>query len=672
MKRTFLKLVAVLICALAGIPPAQAHPQHETAAQLRARLASATSPRDSIRMLYDILDVLPLKEQPRVAMSIDSIAERIGDNATRLDLARIMAAIYIEDSDLARVEARVLKIPESKEQKETMLFVKLKRLSASNRHKSEEERQKEIIRILSEDVDKKGKTPADQLLDLFSLVEYLRNDASGDMLKEYLDRLSVLASSPYFKINTISLYVQSEAARIYSDADDADKAVAADHKVLQNIAGLEKSYADRGRHYRNYNVSKLHSYMRLLRNYEALRPGEVAEINAKVMDMAARNIDVSNELQQRPDYKAYYAVATGDYPTAIPLLRQMLAENRPLAVRKQLLEALVKASEAAGDDKTKIEALTEYTAILEQLNKLKAAERYRELQIRYDVQDLKNRNSQLELENRNDEILSARRIMTFVIVAFALMFLILIISLYHWGRFKKNSSTMGEVVDNMHGQRIKLKDEMFDLDTSDPLAFEERMEPETWSKRLRRRGARWDNISLFMTRSIINDLLYISCIGHNSMSRHIEVTPLGKLLRETEAAATAGNAPHSNIVVEYPAEDISIVTDRECLAALIENIFDLAISYSPERTVEISLRPAEQYVDFVITTVGAKTAGPDDPQLFDDFSLAKQLLRRNGAGLFICRMISMLLQCRFIPDTTYAGGCRYVFRTPRKLDKGLK
>ena len=643
MKRTFLKLVAVLICALAGIPPAQAHPQHETAAQLRARLASATSPRDSIRMLYDILDVLPLKEQPRVAMSIDSIAERIGDNATRLDLARIMAAIYIEDSDLARVEARVLKIPESKEQKETMLFVKLKRLSASNRHKSEEERQKEIIRILSEDVDKKGKTPADQLLDLFSLVEYLRNDASGDMLKEYLDRLSVLASSPYFKINTISLYVQSEAARIYSDADDADKAVAADHKVLQNIAGLEKCYADRGRHYRNYNVSKLHSYMRLLRNYEALRPGEVAEINAKVMDMAARNIDVSNELQQRPDYKAYYAVATGDYPTAISLLRQMLAEDRPLAVRKQLLEALVKASEATGDDKTKIEALTEYTAILEQLNKLKAAERYRGL-----------------------------RIMTFVIVAFALMFLILIISLYHWGRFRKNSSTMGEVVDNMHGQRIKLKDEMFDLDTSDPLAFEERMEPETWSKRLRRRGARWDNISLFMTRSIINDLLYISCIGHNSMSRHIEVASLGKLLREAEAAANTGNAPHSNIVVEYPAEDISIVTDRECLAALIENIFDLAISYSPERTVEISLRPAEQYVDFVITTVGARTAGPDDPQLFDDFSLAKQLLRRNGAGLFICRMISMLLQCRFIPDTTYAGGCRYVFRTPRKLDKGLK
>ena len=123
--------------------------------------------------------------------------------------------------------------------------------------------------------------------------------------------------------------------------------------------------------------------------------------------------------------------------------------------------------------------------------------------------------------------------MTFVIVAFALMFLILIISLYHWGRFRKNSSTMGEVVDNMHGQRIKPR-------------REERMGPETWSKRLRRRGARWDNISLFMTRSIINDLLYISCIGHNSMSRHIEVASLGKLLREAEAAANTGNAPHSN------------------------------------------------------------------------------------------------------------------------------
>lgn len=672
MKKIFLTITAVLLCALTVATQAEAHYRHEIAAGLRSRLASAHTPQDSIKILYDILDVLPYSEQPPIALVMDSIATRIGDNTTRLDLARLMTSCYNDDKNLGRIENKVAGMPESQEQKETRLFLKMKRLSVANRHKSEEERQKEIIRILAEDDSKKAKTPTDQLLDLFSLVEYLRNDASGDMLKEYLDRLSVLASSPHFKLYTLPNFVQSEAARIYTDAGDAEKAVAADRKVLQNIEGLEKKYAAKGRRYRNYDIPLFNCYLRMISNHEALRPGEVAQFDAKVRELAGKNIDVKNALEQNPDYRAYYAMATRDYATAIPLLKQMLAGNHPISVRKHLLEHLAEAAEKTGDDETQMEALSEYTELLEELNKLKTAERYRELQIKYDVQDLKTRNAQLELENRNDEIMSARRIMTFVIVAFVLILVILILSLYHWGSFKRNASKMGNVVDNIHSERGQFTDALFENDDTDPLAAEERMESETWSRRLRARGAKWDNISLYMTRSIINDLLYISCIGHNDMARHIEESSVSDMLRSAEASVAEVTGEHARIVVDYPKEDIVISTDRECLTALIENIFDLSIQYSPEDTVTISCRKSDNYIDLVITTMGARSAGPGDPQLFDDFSTAKMLLRRKGAGMFICRMISMLLQCRFIPDSTYTEGCRYVFRIPSRLNKGVK
>ena len=543
MKNILLTIVCMMICVLSPSFGARADSRQNTAAHVRGQLAAARTQADSIKILYNVLDLLPRKEQPAVARVMDAIALRAGDYDTRLDLARQMTACYNDDDSLARIEARVAAFPASQNQKETMLFLKMKRITVRTRSMTEADRQADIVRILSETEDEKQKSPSDQLLDFFTIVEHLRNIGSGDMLKEYLDRLDALAASTHFSLYAISNLIQSEAANIYTDAGDARHGVEADRKLQQIIDDLEKKYAGMGRRYRNYDVSRYVSLRRMMRNYKGLSRSEIDSVHSEVMKLAATSSDVRDDVEKLPKYRAFHAMATGDYATAIPLLKQILAQTQRPAIRKQLIEFLIDAAENVGDNATKIEALKQYTAILEEFNDLKAAERYRELQIKYDVQDLKTRNTELELENRNEEVSSARRIMTFVIfaavgnLAFVLLFIILVMSLYHWGRFKKNASTMGDVVDNVHGERERLQDEMFDLGTADPLALEERMESETWSKRLRRRGARWNNISLFMTRSIVNDLLYISCIGHNSMARHIEKTSLGHLLSEAEAAA---------------------------------------------------------------------------------------------------------------------------------------
>lgn len=674
MKKTFMTMACVMICTLLSAMHSHADYKHETAARMRARLSTVRTPRDSIRILYDVLDLLPRKEQPPVGLAIDSIASRIGDNAVRLDVARLMTACYDDDRNLARIEDKVASIPASQEQKETQLFLKMKRICLRTKHMSEEERQADIIHILSETEDNKAKTPSRQLLDLFTLVEHLRNVGTGDMLKEYLDRLSAMAASTHFRLYAISNLIQSEAANIYTDAGDTERAVAADRKLLQIIGGLEKKYADMGRKYRNYDVSRYVSYRRMLRNHTALQSGEIEKIHAEVMKLAASNPEVNDDISKQPRYRAYHAMATGDYNTAIPLLKQILDQDNRPALRKQLLEFLIKASENVGDNDTKIEALTQYAAILEDFNRLKADQRYRELQIKYDIQDLRSRNAQLELQSRNDEVLSSKRIMTLVVIAFILIFGILVVSLYHWGRFKKNASIVGDVVDNIHEERESLTDSLFDCEykNADPMVIEERKARNSWNRRLRAKGARWDNISLYLTRSIVNDLLYIACTGHNVMRKHIQETTADTVLRHAEATARHSDDGKERIIVNYPEQDIHLTTDVKCLTMLMDNIFDISFDYSPTRTVEISCRSVDQYIDFIITTVGARPANIDDPQLFDDFSTAKKLLRMQNSGMFICRMISMLLQCRFIPDISYTEGCRYTFRMPVKLNTGVR
>lgn len=195
MKKLFLTFTITILLQLAISAKAQTDYQRDTSSKLRISLANAKTPRDSIKILYDIFDVVPRNQEVAIGRQIYDIAKRIGDNSTRLDICRQLTACFRDDRSLAEIEKEVSLIPESQEQKETHLFLRMKRLSYSSSNKSETDRQKEIIRILAEEDKGKTKSPTQRLLDLFTLVEFLRNDASGDMLKEYLDRLIMLVTS---------------------------------------------------------------------------------------------------------------------------------------------------------------------------------------------------------------------------------------------------------------------------------------------------------------------------------------------------------------------------------------------------------------------------------------------------------------------------------------------
>ena len=149
--------------------------------------------------------------------------------------------------------------------------------------------------------------------------------------------------------------------------------------------------------------------------------------------------------------------------------------------------------------------------------------------------------------------------------------------------------------------------------------------------------------------------------------KYIQETSVDSLLRRVEVLAHEGDYPDNGISVEYLDDDFKITTDPECLSILINHIFDTAIHCIPDSTIELSCRKtSENYVDFIITTIGVNGASPEDPQIFNNFITVRRILHRKGSGFFICRLIWLLLNSEIIPDKEYKNGSRYYLRVPVK------
>lgn len=691
MRHFLLALIAAVLLSVSTSLHAGTDSKETEKAGLRNSLQDARSAKDSLKILYDIFDLSTRNQQIEVGEEIYTLAERLGDVSTQLDILRLLTSCYKGDAELKKLEDRISMLPSSKERDESILFVKMRRISFDSHYLKEDEQKNKVVEILatleaqsgenaglvpqnmSDNITEYSKTH-NKMFNLYTLVEYLRNYASGELLKEYIDKLVEFTEHSDIDLYAINNVIFTEAANIYSDAGDNKKSVDADRHVLKVIDALEKDYASKGRKFRNYDISRYTVYRRMIRNYEGLEPGEVDALHEKVLKLASTSSEVRADMESQPRYYAFYYMAKGDYNAAIPRLKELLrTENTPGQLRKQVLEALIEAADKTGDDATKMEALTLYNTILDELNKSGANEKYKELQIKYDVEALKNLNAELEYKNRNAEIEHERRVMTFVVVAFVILAIVLILSLFNWGKFKRNANKMGKVVDRIYSERNHMRNLIYyDYASHDELhELEEGDLKNTWQKRLRKGHTHFNDVSMFMTTGLVNDLMYIASFGRDHRRKFIHDVSVDSLLQQiyTRARELTGEGPAFSI--EYPEDDFKIVTDPDCLTMLLGHVLAIALPYSPKHVISLGIRRSltGNLIEFVITLEGLDGAKPEDPLILEDFITNNDILGRKDAGLFICRMISLLLKSTHYPDMTHKDGARYVFSLPDDLSE---
>lgn len=632
MKKFILLLFTLLLLPTEGYATPD---KRAMIARLREELATVKTNQDSIKILYDIFDLSSRRDYMNVCKELDAVAARGGDNTVRFDMARQMANVGSSDSVLADIERRVKTLPDCKEKKETALFVKIRRLSAIARNISEKERQERIARtIVPEDnkLDKYGKVER-----LFTICEYLSVFAKGDMLVNYLDDLGELMKASGIDNYALKNIYYTESANIYSITGNHDKALAADRILLKEIDNLEKRYKAQGRKYRNLDVNRFIIYRRMLSNYDSLSIDEANDLYSKILAIAERNEDVKSTMEYNRRASAYHAMKNGRYAEAIPYIRRQLSIERSHILRKRMLEMLVEAASAIGDQTNLDIAQKELDAINREINSVDARQKYNELQVKYDVSALRAENAELELENKNGQILATRKIMIFVIVGWVALAVMLVGLLFFWAKYKKTSADISSFVATLASERDAIKKRRY-------YDYARKTDSDDKSADYRSPRPKIGNISEAVNY-IINDVMFISSVAMEDTKKYRHDISVASFMRDRIAEVESTLTKSININVIYPDPDFEIHADKECLRMLVSHILQVAVKLAPQGGsigFECTEDKAVGKARFVFRHSGNSLPEGREEKIFDNFMDYKSLSENGDAALILVRMINFL------------------------------
>lgn len=655
--RSFCTLLVILICT------ALTSSAFDSAPKIKAErdvLATTKSKKDSITILYNIFDLSDRKAQQEVAAEIYNVARRAGRQDVMLDIARLCSSSLTKESAYDSIIGAVKELDDSREKTETLLFLRMKKLASSAKYSTEAQRQAQMVNVMAQlDTEENS----DQhLYNLYTVVQYLRNDVKGDLLTGSLDELIRLVNSDSFKLYALRNLIYTEAANIYTDVADQKKAVEADRFLLSVIEDLEHDYHAEGRVYRDYAVSEYVSLRRMMRNFAALSNSDINRINSRVMQLAEQDPDVAADIEKHPRYYAYYYSATKQYDKALPYIQKLLETEKSSMARRQLLGMLIEAARATGNQSVLMSALAQHNDILEYLNRTQASHKYKELQILYDVNKLKRRNLNLELEKQKHESERARTLMYWVMGAWIMCLIFICVICYYWRSHRKNVSQMVKMASLVAEERDRLKNAVYYDYAAAPDADFNEFPVSAGSPR------RFKNAMKSMEH-ILNDVMYIASIGREVREKEIMTFKLSRLIDSVVERVRPMVADGVKFTVTGPEEDVSITTDRDCAEHVVFHMLRDAARYtkSGEINFNITTDPDAGLVKFVIADTGIPLEPGCEEMIFENFLDMEKLQQLKSPGMFLSRLAAFLLSSSLMSARKYKDGCKFTFIMPMEM-----
>lgn len=626
---------------------------------LRRRLPEAVSGKDSIKILYNVFDLATRPQQGKVAREIYDVAWRNKEYGVCLDIIRQMSVLYHKDSIFDLLQKETLTLPRNRERDETMLFIKMRQAVYNARMVPETERQKEIAKLIASETTSANLDKDQNLLRTFTLVEYLSNGIGGELFDKYVGKLSKEFKASGVKLYALRNLLLTEQANLYTASENQKKAVAADRELIEVIKGLEKEYAEQGRTFRNYDTSYFIAYRRMLGNFEALTPAEVQEYYKKILELQARNSDVAATMKVRNKSKMHYAMATGNYAEAIPLIQFELTKEKSLPRRRTLLRWLVDASKATGDNATQLQALEDYNKILKECDDLRAAERYKELQIKYDVNELRAQNAELKVK-------STQHLMTFVLVGWLIFGVLLVVLLWMWARYHRMNVKLQNFVSKLSEERDYLKERTY-YDYHKPEGSHSAA-PQHDVRSVERPKRKKDVQA--MIDYVINDIVYISSIGRNMRRKYVHSFGVADAMKKAARKVAKYESPALHLDTKLPEAELKAVSDLECVEYVLNYILESAMTVSPRGRVIFECEDDAEagLLKFRYTHLDVIVPPGKEEVMFDDIVSVAQLEKRQDAGLFLCRLVSLLLDSSVRLDPECEKGSRYIFTIRKRMN----
>lgn len=649
---------------------------------LNKQLAASTTTRDSIRILYDLFDLVPRKEKIPYGKMLYSVATRESNDKVRLDILRqlsqLTGSMIDSDSVYKYLGEEVAKIPRSQEQEETAVFLRMRQLSGEARSADAKHIESSIAMLISEESKAKSYPLNLRVIRLFAIVEFLTNSGvEGDLLGEYVDMLKERMGQANFKLYALNNILLTESANIYTTIGNQKEAVKADKELLEVISKLEKKYHSEGRKYRNYAPNKYIIYRRMLGNYAALTPEEIEEYYAQIQKLMKEDEDVAKTEGRTQLAELCYSMATKNYVAALPIIRKTLEKEKRPAKRRRLVQWMQTAAAGIEDKDTEIEALKLYNAMLIERDTSSTSDRARELDIRTRVNELKADKAYLQVEIEKEEKESVERMMSFVMIGWVIFAIILIIMLFVWTKYRLASVRIRQFVDNLDNEVHYLKDQhYYDYMHSHPYSHgihshnEDKKRIDLDNRKVVDRRKRKRGI-IQMLNYVLNDILYISSIGKIGRGKFTRPFSVTEVVEDEAAKAIAKKKPVYEINIVLPEKDIEMRSDKECLEYVLRHVFYAADRISDNGVVTLEVKENEKTgrVDFIFTNSGVVVPEGNEDVMFDNFIDVSDMIDRDDSGLFIARLSALLIDSSLYLDKGFKEGSRYVFSLSKIMGK---
>lgn len=707
MANKFLFLILSLITATPFISASdETHRQLIIDSLQQHVLPKVTNPDDSIKILYDIFDLSPRNRHNVIAKQIFDIARRRENYDVQMDILRLLVANNLRnDSAMNAIYRKAELMPLGDDRSETLLFIHLNKLSQKIRNAKESERQaqlREYITIYHQDQND-SLNIYQRIGRLWTLCLYLGQTSEGEVFMRYMDLLnSLIEQLPPSKSNALSNMFYVQTAMGASTIEDHQTAVKADKRLLEITQDLKESYARKGRKYRHYDIQEYLCYRRLLSNFEALPPSEIEKYYEKVQQLAQNNAEIEDDINSNHRADIYYYMATKQYNKAHALLVNEVHKENNRAYRRPLLKHLTVTSQATGDTRTLTQAYREYTSILEDYIKTQASNKYRELQIVYDISDIQRENEQLVRDKQQSELNLNRKVVVIVIIMLGILIILIIVMYRMYTHAHKLAKTLEKSQSKLQKEKerllhtqqdlivarsqaesaSRLKTQFFQNITHEirtPLNAivgfsqliiynippEKQQQLEEYVKII--------NANNEMLTSLINDVLDITQLEAGEL--HLDRKPESADAMCRMAVNSASTLLKPGVTMQFlesPA-DITLYTDSKRTIQILINLLGNAAKFTEDGTITLRYYVVKERkeVVFEVTDTGCGVPVDMAEEIFERFVKVNSYSPGAGLGLHICRLLARMLGGTVILDNSYTNGARFLFIHPLKAPNSI-
>lgn len=692
---TLITFLATFACAVSEAPsPASVRDS------LRALLPGLSADTERLAVYYDLFDLTNGDNRNIYIDSIAAIGQRLERPGIMLDALRHKGNANLHDEALlqALIDSTATFAPGA-ERDETSLFLRMLLITEQSSHTPLPT--DTITAIMARLNANSIQNPYEKALALHKLCLFLDANTSGQLLQIYLDVFGRHLAGMNLPVGAVRTAFLNRSAIAYRNADNYQRVLEADRRLLGVIDSLTVSYAATGRHYRDLATNRFLCYQRMLGCYPILPEDSVDLYMAKIEDLARTSPTVDYNLRENGLARIYFLMAKGQYARAKNLILEKMDRNYMRPYRLKLLRMLIKCARQTGD--TALERETAYQ--IQQYYDSHASDMLQannlEVEILSGLASLQMRNTNLETaaheaalqrerERRRGVMMTAIILAVLLIVLLGLGFTLLA----RTRNLRRSTASLIEANRRLEHEQTRLRHAQQELtEARDHATSADRLKtdfinnmshevrtplaaiteysrlivdcvPEEKRQYLER-FAHNIEFNSALINNIVNEVLEVAELENRSARANLRPESLHTICHlAIDTIFEKGQPANPEVELIFNPRnqpDVNVTTDRHRTAQIIMNMLANAGKFTESGSITLDYEVEGDRVTVSVTDTGIGIPRGREEEIFLRFRQLNPNTQGVGLGLYIVDKIAGIIGTKVKVDPSYRRGARFVF-----------